>query len=1162
MLPMRSSLARVVATCLVSVLGLPAVQPAGAKVQVAGSLLVDLDARHPSAGSSVWVNAGSMGHFDRVGAPTLTTVGTQAAVQFNGKTDAFRSQNPTTATIEGNSDRSIEVWALNPDLEPSQGEETMVAWGRRGETGANMGFSFGSNASWGAVTHYAGDMGWGEAVPAAGQWHHLVYTFDGKTARVYDNTVERNSAEFNLATHAGDCMDICAQNGSDGGILFASEFNGNPMSLSGSIAVVRVHSQALTADQIRDNFNEDKDRFGAAVPPAPVDMLSEGMIDLETPDFDLCLVRSSQTVAALRPKGAGAFDFTPADRLSARKADGFMHLGDLTLRLRQATAGPWTSYSTAAARAPVLPLQAQAPVLAAADLAPTLPSACPVGVKRSWELEAGRLVLKFVLTNRTDSAVQIGAIGIPMVFNNYITGRNLTQAHEICSFPDPYVGLDAGYLRVARLKGCGPTLLVVPQGKTPFEAYNPLLNEPTQRSQTFEGFYEWLVHSQAWAENEWSKTQPWNEPTMRQLDPGDSVTYGLRFLVSDEIRHIDRTLEANRRPVAIGVPGYILPQGLEGRLFLKYPAAVQSVVSEPAGAIQCTQDKDTSGAWQAFTLQGRTWGRARLLVTYADGTRQSIHYTVTKPMAEAVADLGRFLFTRQWYTDANDPFGRAPSVISFDREANRPVLQDDRVWIAGLQDEGGAGSWLAAAMKEFGRPDAGEVAQFEQFVDGVLWGKIQYSEPFFNSDVKRTHPAYSVRRSLFFYQPSAVPGYTYATRSGWDRGDAYNIWRSYNYVHVAAANWALYRLARNNPGLVKNHPWQWYLDHAWRAGYVMATDPQVGYDETGQMEGTVYIEILKDLLREGMNEEAAQFEAAMKARADHWNSLDYPFGSEMAWDSTGQEEVHGWCKYFGYHDKAAVTLSAILGYMPTVPHWGYNGNAWRYWDFQYGGKIRRIERQIHHYGSGMNAIPVLAAYRDQPEDFYLLRVGYGGATGPLSNIDPEGFASCAFHSRPDTMTWDAYSGDYGPGFLGHAMTIATYVVRHPDLGWLAFGGNLREDEGRVSVQTLDSFRRRVYVAPMGLWMTLDSGEFESVEIDLARKAVRIGLAPASAHTPAARLRLEQPAQVEGMGAFGPIQGLAVQRGAFEVPLGPATTWVDLGQTPRGGLPSGGLTSGE
>ena len=97
-----------------------------------------------------------------------------------------------------------------------------------------------------------------------------------------------------------------------------------------------------------------------------------------------------------------------------------------------------------------------------------------------------------------------------------------------------------------------------------------------------------------------------------------------------------------------------------------------------------------------------------------------------------------------------------------------------------------------------------------------------------------------------------------------------------------------------------------------------------------------------------------------------------PFGSEMAWDSTGQEEVYAWCKYFGYDDKALVSLNSIIGYMPALPHWGYNGNARRYWDFLYGGKIRRIERQLHHYGSGLNAIPVLAHYREHPDDEYLL----------------------------------------------------------------------------------------------------------------------------------------------------------------------------------------------
>ena len=67
--------------------------------------------------------------------------------------------------------------------------------------------------------------------------------------------------------------------------------------------------------------------------------------------------------------------------------------------------------------------------------------------------------------------------------------------------------------------------------------------------------------------------------------------------------------------------------------------------------------------------------------------------------------------------------------------------------------------------------------------------------------------------------------------------------------------------------------------------------------------------------------------------------------------------------YFGFPDKAQVTLNSILGYMPTVPNWGYNGNARRYWDFYYGAAPGgRQERQIHHYGSGINAIPMLTEF--------------------------------------------------------------------------------------------------------------------------------------------------------------------------------------------------------
>jgi len=55
------------------------------------------------------------------------------------------------------------------------------------------------------------------------------------------------------------------------------------------------------------------------------------------------------------------------------------------------------------------------------------------------------------------------------------------------------------------------------------------------------------------------------------------------------------------------------------------------------------------------------------------------------------------------------------------------------------------------------------------------------------------------------------------------------------------------------------------------------------------------------------------------------------------------------------------------------------------WDFVYAGKLSRIERQLHHYGSGLNAIPVLSEYRENPNDLYLLRVGHAGTMGAIAN---------------------------------------------------------------------------------------------------------------------------------------------------------------------------------
>lgn len=947
------------------------------------------------------------------------------------------------------------------------------------------------------------------------------------------------------------------------------------------------HSAATGVPEAPLTVNQGQGR-GNQPPPPPTLGLDEGTLEFDTPDFILRIVRASQTIAALEPRGvptytptptpargrgAGgregappappqptgplAFDFTPADRLTQRAADGFHHLGDLTLRVRAAGADDWSDYDTARARRPVQALPATGDALASADLAATLPADIPVRVTRHWTLHDGTLVLRFDLTNRASTPIEIGALGIPVVFNNLITGRNLEQAHEITSFFDPAIAQDAGFVQVTRLSGKGPALVVTPHGRTPLEGWRPI-DDRTPRTQTSEAIFEWMAHTRAYADREWAQAQPWNAPTSATLRPGESRSYGIEFHLAPGIRAIEDTLIKATRPVAAGFPGFVAPMDEDVTLFARYGGAAPQVTVTPAGAMTVTAGPATPGGWRSFTLRGRQWGRARVTLTWADGSVQALSYYVIKPAADAVADLGRFLLTKQWYENPDDLFGRSPSVMSYDRSRDAIVLQDHRAWIAGLSDEGGAGSWLAAAMKQFGQPARAELERYERFVNEVLWGRIQYA-----AGERR----YGVRKSLFFYAPDDFPGYTYdpaknwTTWASWNREGAEVVNRAYNYAHVVAAYWSLYRIARNTDGLVTSHPWDWYLNQAYET-LMFLTDPanRVGYVNVGLMGASTFVLALDDMKREGWTARAEALEARMRTRAERWAGQSYPYGSEMAWDSTGQEEVFAWMRYFGYAPQARTALDSIVGYMPLVPHWGYNGAARRYWDFIYAGAPGSgYERQLHHYGSGLNAIPALTQFRDDPSDLHLLRIGYAGTMGALTNIDQEGFASVAFHAFPDKLHWDAYSGDYGPNFLGHALNTGLYLIDHPEFGWQAFGGNIVRDPaaapGRpVEVTLTDSFRRRIYLAPLGLYLTLDAGQFESVVVTPATGAVTIRLAPATPHVRAARLRVEQPGRTVAPRRWTPATSLTSERGAWVVPLGAATTTVDLRPGPAGSQP--------
>jgi len=144
------------------------------------------------------------------------------------------------------------------------------------------------------------------------------------------------------------------------------------------------------------------------------------------------------------------------------------------------------------------------------------------------------------------------------------------------------------------------------------------------------------------------------------------------------------------------------------------------------------------------------------------------------------------------------------------------------------------------------------------------------------------------------------------------------------------------------------------------------------------------------------------------------------------------------------------------------------------------------------------------------------------------------------------MAYDPYSGDYGPNFLGHALNTGVYLTQDDRFGWLGFGGDVEQHDGTVRISVLDSSRQRVFLAPLGLWLTLDAGQFEAVEYDTTHHVVRLHLAPATAHVSTARLRVQQTGQGTETYPYNHVEGSwKMDGGAYDIPLSRTSTVVSI-----------------
>lgn len=178
----------------------------------------------------------------------------------------------------------------------------------------------------------------------------------------------------------------------------------------------------------------------------------------------------------------------------------------------------------------------------------------------------------------------------------------------------------------------------------------------------------------------------------------------------------------------------------------------------------------------------------------------------------------------------------------------------------------------------------------------------------------------------------------------------------------------------------------------------------------------------------------------------------------------------------------------------------------------------------------------------------MLRVGYGGNSGPLANIDTDGFASAAFHSWPDTLKWDPYSGDYGPNFVGLSLGAGCFIVQEQS-GAVVYGGNVKTgSNGTLTVEPRDAVRRRVYLGPWGVQVELDAGAIQQVEVDVSGQTATFTIVDAvNAQAASARQAVVWLSDYRNGGFKVTTAGLQTSRQGSVVPLSNGTATFAIGK---------------
>lgn len=219
---------------------------------VTRDLIISLDAAshksYPGSGG-VWYDlSGNNINLGSTGTPTLTTLGGATCFEFNEDGDKWSANGIPSDVNDNTTQRTLEVWLFPASSEITSGDRGTVIL-LHGGNGNYMSITK-SGRQLSSYWYGKNNNGYHQGAPAITNetWNHWCTVWTGSELKQWQNGIKYTTSN------------ITGTSTRNANLIIGRESSGRQY--AGGIAIVRIYNNALSDNEVLQNYNAQKTRFG------------------------------------------------------------------------------------------------------------------------------------------------------------------------------------------------------------------------------------------------------------------------------------------------------------------------------------------------------------------------------------------------------------------------------------------------------------------------------------------------------------------------------------------------------------------------------------------------------------------------------------------------------------------------------------------------------------------------------------------------------------------------------------------------------------------------------------------------------------------------------------------------------------------------------------